>query len=285
MIQCDKVIKVEIPKLTYRPKATSISYIEVQREAGYTAKYFHSHDHHEISLITSSCTCQATNNGTSVSFQAPALILMKAGSFHEIAHVLDGHFSSRNLFFHPQLVSDIPQRLHHTEQLFGNEGLILPLTQTQLDEFLPIFDLAKDRNFPENLLLLLSVLCHLQALLDSGNVPLLIASQKSFVFDIIEMIQKHPERKYAIAELSEQFHISQTKLKADFKRIVGMSVNTFCRQARLQKSLVLMESTEMSQAQIAFACGFSDESHFIGAFRDHYALTPGAFRRQIKNLS
>ena len=275
---------MELPKLAYRPKTTSISYVEVQREAGYSAKHFHTHDHHEISLITSCCTCQAASNGSFVTFQAPALILRKAGSFHEIAHVYEGTFSSRVLFFHPQLVADIPQRLHHTEPLFSSECLILPLTQAQLDGFVPLFDMVKNSSYPENLLQLLCVLCRLQALIEEGSAPILMESQRSFVFDIVEMIQAQPGKKYAIAELAEQFHVSQTKLKADFKRIVGMSVNTFCRQARLQKALVLMESTEMSQAQIALACGFSDESHFIGAFRDRYALTPGAFRRQVKNL-
>lgn len=274
---------MEIPKLTYRPKQSSISYIEMQREAGFAAKKFHSHDHHEISLITSCCICQAVSNGTAVMFQAPALVLMKAGSFHEIAQVLEGHYCGKDLFFHPQLIADIPQRLHQTEQLFRTEGLILPLTQTQLEEFLPLFDLVKARNYPENLLLLLSILCHLQTLLEEGNTPLLMESRRSFVFDIIEMIQAQPEKKYTIAELAKQFHVSQTKLKTDFKRIVGMSVNTFCRQARLQKALVLVESTSMSQSEIASVCGFSDESYFIDVFRERYALTPGAYRRQIRN--
>lgn len=151
-----------------------------------------------------------------------------------------------------------------------------------MKEFLPLFDLLKSRDFPENFLLLLSVLCHLQAIIYLGNEPVRITAQRSFVFDIIEMIQQHPERKYSITELAEQFHVSQTKLKTDFKRIAGMPINAFCRQARLQKAMVLMETSAMTQAQIAYACGFSDESHFIDAFRDRYERTPGAFRRQMK---
>lgn len=277
-----QVSGMEIPRLTYKPKQSGICCTQVQRSAGYAAKVFHTHDHHEISLITGQCTCQATCNGNSVTVRTPALVLMKAGSFHEIVQIFEGQFSSRVVFFHPQLVADIPDRLHHTNRLFQTDCLILPLTTEQQEEFLPLFALLENRRYPENLLLLLSILCHLQAMLDQGSTPVLLTAQRSFVFDIIERIQAHPEKKYAIAELAQQFHVSQTKLKTDFKRIVGMPVNAFCRQVRLQKALALMETTTMTQAQIAYACGFSDESHFIDAFRGFYARTPGEFRQQMK---
>lgn len=274
---------MKMQNYAYRPKAQGISYMEVQRDPGFNAKTFHMHDHHEIALITTSCACRATSNGNSVTIQTPALVLTRAGSFHEIAEVYDGLFLSRVIFFHPHMLKGIPGNLHHVDKLFGSDLLILPLNQTQLEEYLPLFDLLKARQYPETLLLLLAIFSHMIQMIEGGNTPVVTNAQQSFVFDIIEMIQNHPEVKYSIADLAEQFHVSQTKLKSDFKKIAGMPINTFCRQARLQKAMVMLESTQESQSQIAYACGFSDESYFIDAFHKNYGMTPRAYRQQLKS--
>ena len=82
------------------------------------------------------------------------------------------------------------------------------------------------------------------------------------------------------ASLSQQFHVSQTKLKQDFRQITGMSLKTFYLQNRLHNALFLLESTDEDLASIAYSCGFSGESHFIENFRKAYGITPGVFRKE-----
>lgn len=57
---------------------------------------------------------------------------------------------------------------------------------------------------------------------------------------------------------------------------VGMNPKEYARIVRFQKSLKLMQNqTEnISQTQIAYQCGYSDQSHFIREFRELSRYTP-----------
>ena len=60
-------------------------------------------------------------------------------------------------------------------------------------------------------------------------------------------------------------------------------VHTFRMQIQLQSAKFMLINTKQSLAQIAVACGFTDESHLIRAFRKEYGITPGTFRKEHKN--
>lgn len=55
-----------------------------------------------------------------------------------------------------------------------------------------------------------------------------------------------------------------------------MNPKEYARIVRFQKSLKLMQNqTEnISQTQIAYQCGYSDQSHFIREFRELSRYTP-----------
>ena len=82
-----------------------------------------------------------------------------------------------------------------------------------------------------------------------------------------------------LEDLCQAFHISPTKLKTDFKRFTGMPVMAYRNRIRLEKARVMLTTTPMPQAQVAYACGFADESYFIRAFKKHYGITPAVCRK------
>jgi AraC-like DNA-binding protein len=44
----------------------------------------------------------------------------------------------------------------------------------------------------------------------------------------------------------------------------------------------LLAATDLSLAEIAFAVGFSDQSHLTRHFRHMIGMTPGEFRRSVR---
>ena len=70
--------------------------------------------------------------------------------------------------------------------------------------------------------------------------------------------------------------------KKQFERLfaeqVGANPKEYARIARFQKSLKCMQSHPggISQAQLAYHCGYADQSHFIREFRQFSGYTPGA---------
>lgn len=57
------------------------------------------------------------------------------------------------------------------------------------------------------------------------------------------------------------------------------SLGEYMRRIRIEKSLALIRSTDLSLTDIAYRCGFFDQSHFIRAFKHQTGFLPKDFRR------
>jgi AraC family transcriptional regulator len=68
-------------------------------------------------------------------------------------------------------------------------------------------------------------------------------------------------------------------LSREFHRHYRMTIGEFVRQRRVEHASELLSNSELSLAEIANACGFSDQSHFCSLFKKHCGVTPAKFRK------
>jgi AraC-like DNA-binding protein len=64
-----------------------------------------------------------------------------------------------------------------------------------------------------------------------------------------------------------------------FRMTTGMPPYRWVRAFRLEQAKELLFNSSLSLAQIAYDCGFADQSHFTRAFAAATGTTPGAWRR------
>lgn len=100
------------------------------------------------------------------------------------------------------------------------------------------------------------------------------------------------------AEMVEELHPDQLKLEnvskeiglhpvyfcREFPRHFQSSFGDYVRRTKLKRSLPLLAAYELPLAQIAFACGFADQSHFTRCFKKRYGITPHRYQFTLKNL-
>lgn len=270
-------------QFAYVYKKASIGFLQASRGVGPVTSKIHMHNREELLLITSEGACRLTNNGNIVTVNTPALVFNRAGSFHETLEVFEKPMSCFVCSYHPQVFSGIAQEYRHEEQVFQNSDmLIMPLTRQQTDAFIPLFSMMKARPLSQKRFLLLCVLDQMAQLLAEGLVPIRTSSKQTYIFEVVALLQNTESGNLTLAQLAERFHVSQTKLKNDFKKLTSMPIHMFRRHVQLQTARMLLETTQTELAQIAYSCGFSDESYFIRAFRKEYGITPGAYRKQQK---
>lgn len=272
---------------TYRPKPLSLLFVRAVRPEGYVNHNIHMHNQDELIFITSTGKVQLTNNGNILTVNTPALIINRTGSFHETLQVFDTDMVCYVCSIHPKIFSGLSSSWCRAETVLGNTSLaIMTLNQRQLAELLPLLELMLKQPKEQRRFLLLGVFDYLGRLLDEG-VPLQrIHTKRTYIFEIAALLQNlDPGTQLTLAELAERFHVSQTKLKTDFKQITGMSVHAYRNQIQLREAKILLESTRLEMAQIAYSCAFNDESYFIRAFRKRYGITPGAYRKQLRNAT
>ena len=82
------------------------------------------------------------------------------------------------------------------------------------------------------------------------------------------------------SELAHEAGVHPVHLASVFRRFYGQTIGEYVRQLRIAHASRLL-SGRRSFAEIAYECGFADQSHFNRLFKRHTGMTPGAFRRWL----
>ena len=264
----------ELP-LNYLPKEGVISLHEEERKPGYQASHLHNHDHEELLLVDSDCFFVLESNGRHFQVRGPAVILHRAGSFHEIVSV-EGKESCRCLviFFRSETSRKIPQYDKEWDMV------CLECNAEEISSLLAYYTLMKNAENEERRNLLKAMLYRTDRMITAGSA-IMHFSKERYLFELVHYLSEHYAEKNTLEDVSRIFHVSSGKLKKDFQHITGMTVKQFLSEIRFRRAAEYLQE-EKKISDIAEDTGFSSESHFIAAFREHFGITPNAYRKSKK---
>ena len=84
----------------------------------------------------------------------------------------------------------------------------------------------------------------------------------------------------SVAALANECRLSQRRFIEIFRDQVGLTPKSYGRLRRFRHSLfAIANSQRVDWADLAVACGYSDQSHLIHEFRAFAGLTPSAYLR------
>ena len=91
----------------------------------------------------------------------------------------------------------------------------------------------------------------------------------------------------SVTELASIACLSKKQFERLFNELVGANPKEYARIVRFQKSLKLLQhdSEDVNQAQLAYQCGYADQSHFIREFKQFSGYTPLSLRNVCKPYS
>lgn len=93
---------------------------------------------------------------------------------------------------------------------------------------------------------------------------------------VIHQINTQPQAD--IAQLADTACLSSKQFSRIFVEYVGASPKEFIRIVRLHRALFMMQQhPQIGFAQIAYSCGFSDQSHMIKEFKLFSGYTPAEY--------
>jgi AraC family transcriptional regulator len=93
-----------------------------------------------------------------------------------------------------------------------------------------------------------------------------------------EMLHAHGMERLTLTDLACCAARHPVQISREFHRYFGCTIGAYVRQVRIARAQRLLSRDEMSVAEIALACGFSDQSHFTTQFRRLTGLPPKRFR-------
>jgi transcriptional regulator GlxA family with amidase domain len=94
-----------------------------------------------------------------------------------------------------------------------------------------------------------------------------------------DYVESHLRGNLSLETLAATSGLSMYHFLREFKRSQGVTPHHYLLQRRIERARELLTRTDLSMSEIAFACGFSDQSHFGRRFRELVGVPPSAFRR------
>jgi AraC-like DNA-binding protein len=83
----------------------------------------------------------------------------------------------------------------------------------------------------------------------------------------------------SIADVARACGLTESRFIRAFRASTGAPPHRWLRGFRVERAKELLIGSASSLAQIAYDCGFADQSHFTRVFYDATGITPGAWRR------
>ncbi|AWB65293.1 AraC family transcriptional regulator [Saccharobesus litoralis] len=96
--------------------------------------------------------------------------------------------------------------------------------------------------------------------------------------EAVDYIKSNFKQAITIEELADLVHLSASAFQRRFKKVVKKTPWQLLTEVRMTNAKALIESTDLSIAQVAFECGFSDHSYFSKQFKAYSGELPTQYR-------
>jgi len=92
-------------------------------------------------------------------------------------------------------------------------------------------------------------------------------------------IDDHIGERISLDELARQAGVSRFHFARQFRLTTGESPMGYVRRVRIERSKSILQTRDVTIAEIAVRLGFSDQSHFTRIFGRLVGVPPGSFAR------
>ena len=98
---------------------------------------------------------------------------------------------------------------------------------------------------------------------------------------VAEYLHAHAYERVDAAELARLSCMSQSKLRTEFKRMLGCTVTAYVQRRRMVEAARLLAEADMTLGQVAAAVGYRSANRFKELFEREYGCSPAVYRRSF----
>lgn len=103
---------------------------------------------------------------------------------------------------------------------------------------------------------------------------------KKFITQFTAYIEeRYDNSELSVEDIGRDLGMSRVQLYRKVKALLGMSVNEYIQQVRLNKAKFLLRRDDLTIADIAYKVGFSSPTYFSTAFKGKYNQTPMEYKK------
>lgn len=97
----------------------------------------------------------------------------------------------------------------------------------------------------------------------------------------VEYINENLGGELSIAELPKRINVSKSVLYKDFHDQFGCTVSEYIKDRRVERSIELMNTTDMSIEEISQKVGFASAAYYCRVFKNYMGIPPAKYKRKL----
>ncbi len=114
----------------------------------------------------------------------------------------------------------------------------------------------------------------------------IFCSEKSVADDVVTMTKKFIMENYKNADLSvkhiaEYVHLNVSYLSTHFKKVCGVTINTFLTEFRIERAKEYIRSGKYNADEIGRLVGYEDSNYFYRIFKKQTGMTTKEYRKSV----
>ena len=117
----------------------------------------------------------------------------------------------------------------------------------------------------------------------TGNAKI-PAGVSSEIYRCVVYIKNHTNGPLNVDDIARQINRSRSYLMRRFKAEMGIQVNAFIMQCKLEEACEMLVYSSASLSDISAHLGYSSQSYFQNVFKNAYGLTPMQYRKQNSKI-
>ena len=111
--------------------------------------------------------------------------------------------------------------------------------------------------------------------INEDDLTVIIKSQSYLVENLNQLFP-------SIEFLAEQANMSESKYKKLFKKITGITPNSFFLNNKLVEAKRLLQERQLNIAEVSDRLSFTNSSYFAVKFREFFGMSPKDFVKQLE---
>jgi AraC-like DNA-binding protein len=113
----------------------------------------------------------------------------------------------------------------------------------------------------------------------SPEKPRQLSPHYELVRSAVRFVHGHIEEKFGIAEVAMAVALSESRLRAVFREMVGVPLGDYILRSRINRACSLLGGSALNVSEVAAACGFESLYSFSRAFKKRRGVAPSTYRK------
>ncbi len=106
---------------------------------------------------------------------------------------------------------------------------------------------------------------------------------RKFINEFTAIVEKNiANENFSAEDICKATGISRVQLNRKIKALLGVNVNDYILNARLQKAKYLLTNEDLTIAEVAYKVGFSSQAYFATVFKNKLSVTPSEFKEKAR---